>query len=160
MCDYKFNSSIAATASDSDSESSASASSSGSSKSFQSDFSLSTASGDDNDCIISRKKKSVRFCGEVQVFKIPSRKEQIASVISRCWKNMMNTSKTSTTTNSSYSSSNLITTKKNSIKKLKFFKLVTVIYIPSRSDLKSFSTDLWYGRDEMSMMASDTIPEF
>jgi hypothetical protein len=147
MCDCKFNPSIVTDADSDDSTTPAS-----SSKSFQTDFSLSTARSDDNDCIISRNKKSVRFCGEVQVFTIPSRKEQIASVISRCWKNMMTCSKTD--------SSTLITTKNASIKHLKFFKHVKVFYVPSRSDLKSFSTDLWYGRDEILIMANEAMQEF
>ena len=110
---------------------------SSSSKSFYSDSS---------DQYHSAPKKSVRFCGEVQIFLIPSRKDAIncASVISRCFQNMINKKPLKVRRK-----------KVTPLKTVTFFKLVTMYPVPSRDDLKSIANDLWYEPHEILAMEQE-----
>ena len=110
---------------------------SSSSKSFYSDTS---------DHYPSAPKKSVRFCGEVQIFLIPSRKDAIkcSSVISQCFQNMI-----------AKKPLKLRRKKLTSPKTVKFFKLVTMYPVPSRDDLKSIANDLWYEPHEILAMEQE-----
>ena len=99
---------------------------------------------------ISKIKRSVSF-GTPQIFLIPTRTEVTSCIKNRC---VRNASFPITTSNSE--SSTLVSLDKH----ISFYNRVSVFPVPSREDLKSSFSELWYTSSEISQFEKDTLTAY